>query len=178
MSKKAITLVIAAAWLLIALAIIISRERILSTGQMIMLETIPVDPRDLLRGDYVILNYKISTIDRSRVSSEPGSYTYGQPVNVNLEPVGKFWQPKAVWIKNKPSGGVNIKGLVRSSQGLSFNIEYGIESYFVPEGKGAGIETALRRNVSGKVAVEVAVDNSGRAMINRVLIDDRPVKFD
>ncbi len=178
MSKKAITLVIAAAWLVIALTIIISKERILSTGNMIMLETEPVDPRDLLRGDYVILNYKISNIDIARLAREPGNYSRGQQININLEPIGKFWQPKAVWLRTKPSGGVNIKGVVRNSQGPALSIEYGIESYFVPEGKGANIEAAIRRTAQGKVAVEVAVDNSGRAMINRVLIDDLPVKFD
>lgn len=178
MSKKAIIFIIAAGWLLLALAIIIPKERILSTGNMILLETEPVDPRDMLRGDYVILNYKISNIDLSRVTSELNSYFPGQHVNINLEPVGKLWQPKAIWTKSVPSGGVNIKGKIKSSQGPYLRLEYGIESYFVPEGKGSRIEDYLRRNSKGKVTVEVAVDNSGRAMINRVLIDDVPVKFD
>ena len=39
-----------------------SRASILRYGTEILLQTALVDPRDLLRGDYVILSYDISTI--------------------------------------------------------------------------------------------------------------------
>ena len=32
-----------------------------------MLQTVPVDPRDLFSGDYVTLRYGISTLERSRI---------------------------------------------------------------------------------------------------------------
>ena len=35
-------------------------EYTLIHGHKLMLKTVPVDPRDLLRGDYVILDYEIS----------------------------------------------------------------------------------------------------------------------
>lgn len=37
-----------------------SRASILRNGKEVLLKTVPVDPRDLLRGDYVILSYDIS----------------------------------------------------------------------------------------------------------------------
>ena len=55
MKTKLLVLVLAlqSAWLL---GTAFTQERILRVGQLILLETQPVDPRDLLRGDYVRLN--------------------------------------------------------------------------------------------------------------------------
>ena len=39
-----------------------SRASILRSGRDVLLKTVPVDPRDLLRGDYVILSYDISRL--------------------------------------------------------------------------------------------------------------------
>jgi uncharacterized membrane-anchored protein len=50
-------------------------------------------------------------------------------------------------------------------------VNYGIESYFVPEGEGRDIEAARNRR---KVAIVAAVAPSGRAAIKRLLIDGKP----
>ena len=39
-----------------------TQEYGLASGKLVMIETQRVDPRDLLRGDYLILNYKISDV--------------------------------------------------------------------------------------------------------------------
>lgn len=46
-------LALQSAWLL---GTVFVQERALRAGVVILLETRPVDPRDLLRGDYLILN--------------------------------------------------------------------------------------------------------------------------
>jgi len=56
------------AWIL---ATTVNHERSLTQGRVVQLETRPVDPRDLLRGDYVILNYKISRVPRPRDDGQP-----------------------------------------------------------------------------------------------------------
>lgn len=38
------------------------RQYTLLTGQRIWLRTVPVDPRDMFRGDYVTLSYQVSRI--------------------------------------------------------------------------------------------------------------------
>jgi len=40
---------------------IMSKERILDEGALVLLELAPVDPRSLMQGDYMRLNYKIAT---------------------------------------------------------------------------------------------------------------------
>ena len=39
---------------------VVKKERTLSNGNLILLELAPVDPRSLMQGDYMILNYAIS----------------------------------------------------------------------------------------------------------------------
>jgi len=48
----------------------------------------------------------------------------------------------------------------------------GIESYFVPEGKGGDIEREIRN-----VSVMVSVDRTCRALIKELYINDVPVSF-
>src|ERR1019366_3838972 len=66
------------------------QERALAGGKVVLLETRPVDPRDLLRGDYVTLNYKISDV---RFTLSPPVLTNGlaagETVYVALERRGQ-----------------------------------------------------------------------------------------
>ena len=43
-------------------AFVIYQESLKDTGTKVVLQTIPVDPRDLLRGEYVALRYEISEV--------------------------------------------------------------------------------------------------------------------
>ncbi|SPE59973.1 exported hypothetical protein [Verrucomicrobia bacterium] len=71
------------------------QERVLATGKVILLETRPVDPRDLLRGDYLMLSYKVSDVP-TRLFSPPVksdlASAYGTKVFVALTPgTNGFW---------------------------------------------------------------------------------------
>lgn len=58
--RKAIAV---AAGLLVLVAVnwtIYGRERLLDTGQVVLLELAPVDPRSLMQGDYMALRYKVA----------------------------------------------------------------------------------------------------------------------
>ena len=54
----------------------------------------------------------------------------------------------------------------------SFNIRYGLEKFFVPEGEGRELEQARNQR---KLSVVAAVTPSGRAAIKRLLLDGKPV---
>ena len=77
---------VVAALLLCALilAMIYPRAEILRNGQEVRLEIVPVDPRDLFRGDYVVLGYRIGTVDLPKDTTS--SFTRGQKVFVTLRP--------------------------------------------------------------------------------------------
>ena len=51
--------------------IIAGRAAILRNGKEVLLKVEPVDPRDLLRGDYIILGYEISRIPVKMIANIP-----------------------------------------------------------------------------------------------------------
>ncbi|OQA90142.1 MAG: hypothetical protein BWY26_01493 [Elusimicrobia bacterium ADurb.Bin231] len=123
--KKYILFGTALIWVVIAIGLIWYKQQLLSTGAKIMLETVPVDPRDMLKGDL--------------------------------------------------SGtGIVIKGKMKK---WSREVEYGIENYYVPEGKGKEIEEALNSGRTNRVTVEAVVGKKGNAMLNRIFINGKEVKL-
>ena len=149
-------LVIVAAQVFLLLGLIGDREYTLRRGTEVVLETVPIDPRSLFQGDYAILDYKISRLpSNSRVPVRRAMY-------VRLREAGEVWE---AWnyTPTKPSGreAVFIKGVVDRPGHLDF----GIGTYFVPEGTGHLVEG------SQNVKVVVSVDGRGKAVIKDVLLD-------
>lgn len=142
------------------------REVAMRTGREVVLETTPVDPRDVFRGDYVVLRYEISTVSAC-------CFDVGDTVYVSLEPRGDVWQATDVG-DTPPAANAEpyIRGRVtradRARGRSSIEVEYGIESYFVPEGTGREIEQAR-----GKLRVVTVVDGWGTAQIKSLLLPER-----
>ncbi len=172
MDKKKIFIFLGIFWLVIIGGFIGFKEYTLRTGQEVLLKTTPVDPRDLFRGDYVVLRYDISNIDSGTVVADRTDFKSGDRVYVGLDIKEKYAVATNIY-STPPTDGLYIKGIVKDVSGNRFNIEYGIESYFVPEGKGRDIERQLSRSVD----VKVAIDKSGNAVIKTLLIDGQEVKF-
>jgi uncharacterized membrane-anchored protein len=148
------------------------QERALAVGRVILLETRPVDPRDLLRGDYVILNYKISDVPWSLFSPPlTNGLLIGQSVYVALQPRGEFYVVARASTNRIEMADSEVVLNGRSSSWWngdlpnSTRLEYGLERYYVREGTG---------NPQGKITVQVAVPSSGRGRIKQVLIDGKP----
>ena len=64
-----LVLALQSAWVFYTVAV---QERALREGTPILLETERVDPRDWLRGDYLILNYKISSVPKNQFAPAVG----------------------------------------------------------------------------------------------------------
>lgn len=134
------------------------REVSLRTGTEVVLATVPVDPRDIFRGDYVVLRYGISTL--------PNCYgSDGDEIDVLLRRGPDVWYAAGRrWGLEAPEEGtVVIRGRITRTYRGSCDVAYGIESYFVPEGTGRAIERAR-----GKVNVHVVVDGFGSATIKSI----------
>ena len=169
------------------LAMVYQRAEILRNGQEVRLEVVPVDPRDLFRGDYVVLDYRISTVDLPK--DTPNVFTRGQKVFVTLRP-NENGKTRAVAISSgRPVASgtdIVISGVVTAPSVCPFNesgimdckagnravrVKYGLESYFVPQGEGKKIETTDK----ARLEVVAAVTPSGQSAIKRLLIDGKPV---
>ena len=171
MKLKILILILAlqTAWIL---GTSVVQERALVSGRLVLLETRPVDPRDLLRGDYVILNYKISDVPLALFSPpQTNELPPGQTVYVALEPRGQFHEVvQAATEPITPSAGqVVLKGRIQTRWGrnnrTSAHLDYGLERYYVREGSG---------NPRGKLTVQVAVPDSGNGRIKQVFVDGKP----
>ena len=157
------------------------RMQILREGREVTLQTQPVDPRDLLRGDYVVLRYDISQLPAGALAGQ-SSAERNPIVFVKLAPnvAGVY---EAVSVHAAPvavtAPEILIRGRVTYSCGSTnrtfcdkLTIRYGLESYFVPEGEGRKLEQARNQQ---KLRVVAAVLPSGRAAIKRLLLDGEPV---
>jgi len=169
------------------LATVVQRAAILRTGKEARLELTPVDPRDLFRGDYVVLGYGIGTVN------VPGevtpAFTRSQPVFVTLRPDANHMSRAVAISAEQPTvsgDDVVIAGFVVSPSTCMLNdagardcklgrravsVRYGLESYFVPQGEGKRIE----QTAAGRLEVVAAIAPSGQAAIKRLLIDGKPV---
>jgi len=169
------------------LAMIVPRAAILRNGKEVRLEVVPVDPRDLFRGDYVVLGYRIGTVDQPKDAEK--SFRRGQKVFVTLHPdANDKFRAVAISAEQPAVSGsdIVIAGSVSSPSNCPLNetgardcklgsravdVRYGLESYFVPQGEGKKIETTEK----SRLEVVAAVTPSGQAAIKRLLIDGKPV---
>src|SRR5690606_14717090 len=54
---------------------VIQKERTIKEGELVLLELAPIDPRSLIQGDYMQLNYTISTKERDNFGSTADQVT-------------------------------------------------------------------------------------------------------
>ena len=189
---------------------VIYQESLKDTGTKVVLQTIPVDPRDLLRGEYVALRYEISevtienircyrlclgydledTSNRPRSRKEFLSSIQGENIYILLtkqpyRPETQTTPPDSSWyvydindsysFDNKPEGieSVIIKGRIDEVEEIfteidsliRISVDYGIEQYFIEEGKGTVVENADDVKVVTKIA------NNGKAFITDLIVD-------
>ncbi len=98
---------------LLLLGIIVYRQNWIDTGDKVVLKTIPVDPRDMFRGDYVNLTYEISTITVDYQSPTP-EFLPGQPIYLELAASADGISSATALSKEEPAGGRFIRGQVRN----------------------------------------------------------------
>lgn len=158
---------------------ILERQHMLDASRTVTLKVVPVDPRDLFRGDYVVLNYEISRLDIARLDGT-NTLAPGNTIYVRLRRAGDTWTAVALSDTHEtPSNTeISLKAQVLSmdapGNGASqfVTLSFGIESYFVPQGTGLAIEEAARK---GTISIDAAVDDKGRAAIKAIRQDGKPV---
>lgn len=165
------------------------RAMLIQNGREIRLAVVPVDPRDLFLGDYVVLSYGISRIDSGQVAGD-NEFFLGDAVYVTIADEGAGnWRATALAHK-QPDDGVFLKGTIERVASIDsgpdgdctgtvggcfgYDINYNLERFYVPEGTGREIENM--RN-DQRVSVDVAVASDGRAALKRLLVDGE-VRYD
>lgn len=145
------------------------------SGERIVLRCRPVDPRDLLKGEYVILSYDFSTVTKEHERGLLAEIPQLLPTPNGSGATGRqFWDlpwDMTIYVPLKrlpdgsalageptfrrPKDGLYLQGLTRGSQ-----LRFGIEAYYVKEGEGRKWEDLARR---GELAAEIGILPDGRA---------------
>ncbi|PWW08579.1 putative membrane-anchored protein [Paenibacillus cellulosilyticus] len=133
-------------------------EHALRSGTPVKLEIAPVDPRSMLQGDYVTLSY---------TNSRPSSLVETDLRNSNAHKV-------KVVLKLDANGVYQFSRLYSQGESIEPNevimngrwdgwgtVQYGIETYFVPEGTGMDVQREARY-------AYVRVSSTGNAILERL----------
>lgn len=166
--------------------VIAGRAAILQNGTEVLLKVAPVDPRDLLRGDYVRLGYEISRIPVSAIVNRPPSPfdTEGGEIHVRLQrEADGYWRIASAslgepFADSPGADQADIRGTAfagwRLDEDDELSADYGIERFYLPEGEGIAIEKDMRVRPFGILA---ALGKDGVAQI-KALMDGQTRLFE
>ncbi|MBV2142900.1 GDYXXLXY domain-containing protein [Falsochrobactrum sp. TDYN1] len=152
------------------------RATVLRSGHEVVLQTEPVDPRDLMRGDYVNLRYEISAVSRRDIQGQPaqGARSVYVVLKAGENGVWHFSRASFAPFDDLASGEVQIRGdttyPISDVPNAAIHLRYGIERYYVPEGEGRAIENSQR---ALKITAVVAIDEAGKAVMKALRDDGR-----
>jgi hypothetical protein len=147
----------------------------------VLLKVEPVDPNDLLRGDYVLLGYEISRIPVKLIANVPAGETTTPdgPLVVRLtQDTDGYWRPVSAWLGKAETAAapdeVDIVGRIRAGWSLTGDAtvapDYGIERFYLPEGEGKAIEKDMRVRPFG---IRAAIAKDGTAQIKALMDGDK-----
>jgi uncharacterized membrane-anchored protein len=156
------------------------RVSLLANGREIKAAVVPIDPRDLFRGDYVTLGSGFST---GAEVALPDGARQGDTVYALLKN-----QSAAEWSLSSLSaaepvvasdGEVVLKGIVeyvrpgpQPGPGTIGRLRYGIERFYVPEGTGRDLEVQVREK---RVVAVLAVGRDGKVALKGLEADGRRI---
>ncbi len=136
------------------------KQYAVATGTEVILQGAPVDPRSLMQGDYAILDYEIALV--------PGKYERlfepGDDVIVLLTQRGQVWEAMK-YLTDDGSPRLRNQVFVRGEMQSTGRIDFGIGTYFVPEGTGRAVERAA------DVKIRVSLSDDGDATVTGVILD-------
>ncbi|WP_025091426.1 GDYXXLXY domain-containing protein [Brucella intermedia] len=157
-------------------AAIEKRAAILRSGAEVTLQTEPFDPRDLMRGDYVVLGYEISSLTRKEIGGTPsaGSRAVYVAVKPDANGIARFSRASFAPLSDLAADEVQIRGeaaySISDDPQSNVRLNFGIERYYVPEGQGRAIEDSQRER---RITAVIAVDPKGAPVIKALQDDGR-----
>ena len=172
-------LVILAAGLQLAVLVFMAaqRELVVRSGETVYLRTMPVDPRDIFRGDYVRLRYEISQVPASAWQDELRSLTNAaardrrrakdRRVYAVLERDARGVGTLRALTGRRPEEGLFIRGRTDTVWTGGMAVRYGLEAFFVEQGRGLELERGRTRpdGIRVPLEMETAVGVSGLAVL-------------
>ena len=143
------------------------------TSDRVRFEVIPVDPRDMMRGEYITLGYEFSRLPEDVELIDERIKSYKTNTNFNQKTIDVYVTLKfnlkediykgVFFGSTPPTKGRYLRGKLNSNN----RIEFGIEAFYLQEGKGQIYEQAIREK---KLVAEVYLAPDGSAQMKQVHI--------
>jgi uncharacterized membrane-anchored protein len=151
-------------------AMALPREWVLHRGRTVWVRTVPVDPRDVMRGDYVHLNFPFSQVPRAMWRDglkDQKLLKRDQQVFLVLRPANGDLYEADYLTDRRPAAGVYLRGRVNDRWGGDVaNVRYGLEAYFVQQGTGLDLERARAPDGTRLLLeMQVAIGGHGLAVL-------------
>ena len=166
------------------------------TGKTVILQTIPVDPYDPLRGYSQTLSYDISRLETlkklpgwqeisKQQKSKNSDYLDSETeLYVVLEsPPEGAKQPPLAWKPVKVSGrptSLPANQIALKGKGAANMVRYGLETYYFPESQQQEINQAIMQAQKGQkqsLVVEIKVNEGGYGVPVSLWVRDRTYRF-
>ena len=143
------------------------------TSDRVRFEVIPVDPRDMMRGEYITLGYEFSRLPEDVELIDERIKSYKTKTNFNQKSIDVYVTLKfnlkddiykgIFFGSTPPTKGRYLRGKLNSNNRIAF----GIEAFYLQEGKGQIYEQAIREK---KLVAEVYLAPDGSAQMKKVHI--------
>ncbi len=169
-----------AGWLIAAIAVVAllqtaaigkmvtDRAALLRDGQEVVLETGAIDPRDLFRGHYTILNLAITRIPAGSVTRDP-ALEPGAAVYVTLaEGDEGYWRATALTADLPAGQSAVIRGVFDYDTASQIFLSFPFDRYFAPQDRALELEALDRADRLGLI---LALDGAGNGAIKGLMVD-------
>ena len=143
------------------------------TSDRVRFQVFPVDPRDMMRGEYITLGYEFSRLPEDVELIDERIKSYKTNTNFNQKTIDVYVTLKfnlkediykgVFFGSTPPTKGRYLRGKLNSNN----RIEFGIEAFYLQEGKGQIYEQAIREK---KLVAEVYLAPDGSAQMKKVHI--------
>lgn len=192
MSKRLRILLIVLIQTAVLIGMVAIRNIPFQNGVEVVLETAPVDPRDLMRGHYVQLRYNVAERDvpvEWTTDLSPGDTIYMELIPGD----GLYWSAGRIFaeLDDVPEGAVAIRGTIyslydsdlrtvfdsetshdKSEPTVFIGLHFGIERYYANAELAQELEDLNRER---RIGIAVRVAPSGQAAISALYIDEERV---
>lgn len=153
------------------------RINMLKSGEEILLETVFIDPRDLFRGHYTRLDFRISRIDPETVSL-PERINYNDQLFLELDTSTGFATVKTVTLdfpKTATGPVIKAKALnsyTKSGDTKSLRVRLPFDRFFAAKERALALEQLKRESRLGVILV---LDDQGNGVISGLTIEGKKI---
>ncbi len=182
MKKKYLVIIFASIQVLIITIMIVKSLFPLVTGKPVIMLIEARDPRDIFRGDYVVLNYSFNSINFEDDSinnylDTTKQYKYGDNVFIELEKRDKYYFPISIYDKMPDDSKIYMKSTIQSDYTVSTNhynyisLKSGIESYYTNSEQAKELENymlSINSDREKKLEIVIMIADNGSCRIKEI----------